>query len=270
MRRLPALLFLLASAAAAQPAVEGPLDRVLGAVVGPDGRVDYGLLERRYRPALDEALDAVAAQDPDVLRTDAQKTAFLLNAYNAHVLARVVDTGATHLERQDLFRRFFETPVRVAGGAATLNGVEHGALRRQDRVDGRAVPAALRALRPARVDPRIHAGLNCAAVSCPPLARRAFRAATLDRDLGRLWGAFVASPRAARVEGGAVVLSSIFDWFAADFETPRRPLGSVLAQAFRGRPDAAALRRALDGKTAAQLRADRAVRFAYDWTVNRR
>ena len=269
MRRLPALLVLLASVAAAQPAVEKPLDRVLGAVVGPDGRVDYGLLDRRYRDSLDEALDAVAAQDPDALRTDAQKTAFLLNAYNAHVLARVVDTRATHLERQGLFERFFETPVRVAGGAATLNGVEHGALRRQDRVDGRVVPAALRALRPGTVDRRIHAGLNCAAASCPPLGRRAFRAATLDADLDRAWRAFLGSRRAARTEGGALVLSSIFDWFAVDFETPRRPLGSVLAQAFRGRPDAAALRRALDGKTAAQLRADPAVRFAYDWTVNR-
>ena len=267
---LGAALLALAARAAAQPAVEAPLDRVLGAVVGTDGRVDYGLLERRYARDLDAALDAVAAQDPTALRTDAQKTAFLLNAYNAHVLALVAETGATHLERQDLFDRFFETPVRVAGGAATLNAVEHGALRRQDRVDGKAVPRALRALRPARVDPRIHAALNCAAVSCPPLGRRAFQAATLDRDLERLWHAFVVSPRAARVEGGVVVLSSLFDWFAEDFETPRRPLGDVLARSFRDRPDAARLRRALAGETASDLRADRAVRFAYDWTVNRR
>ena len=269
------LALVLATGVSAQPAVEAPLDRVLGAVVGADGRVDYGLLARRHADDLDAALDAVAATDPATLRTDDQKTAFLLNAYNAHVLKRVVETGATNLERQGLFARFFETPVRVAGGAATLNAVEHGALRRQNRVDGRAVPRALRALRPGRVDPRIHVGLNCAAVSCPPLPRRAFRAATLDRDLDRAWSAFAGSRRAARVEGGpqtggAVVLSSIFDWFAADFETSRRPLGDVLAAAFRGRPDAARLRRALAGKTAAELRADRGVRFAYDWTVNRR
>ena len=274
MRSLPALALLLvvlaAPPAAAQASVEAPLDRVLAAVVGADGRVDYALLARRHADDLDAALAAVAATDPAALRTDDQKTAFLLNAYNAAVLQRVLQTGATDLERQDLFARFFETPVRVAGGAATLNQIEHGALRRQDRVDGTATPRALRALRPRTVDPRVHVGLNCAAVSCPPLPRRAFRAATLDRDLDRAWRAFAASPRAARVEGGRVVLSSIFDWFAADFEAPRRPLGDALAAAFAGRPDAARLRRAVAGKTAAALRADRGVRFAYDWTVNRR
>ena len=274
MRLRPAFAVLLAALAAppavAQASVEAPLDRVLAAVVGADGRVDYGLLARRHQDDLDAALDAVAQTDPAALRTDDQKTAFLLNAYNGHVLQRVLETGATDLERQGLFGRFFETPVRVAGGAATLNQLEHGALRRRDRVDGGAVPRALRALRPRTVDPRVHVGLNCAAVSCPPLPRRAFRAATLDRDLDRAWSAFVRSRRAVRVEGGAVVLSSIFDWFADDFETPRRPLGDALARAFRGRPDAAALRRTLAGKTAADLRTDRRVRFAYDWAVNRR
>ncbi|MDT0633095.1 DUF547 domain-containing protein [Rubrivirga sp. S365] len=271
LRPAPAVfLVLLAASATAQPAVEAPLDRVLGAVVGTDGLVDYRLLAREHRADLDAALAAVAEQDPSALRTDDQKTAFLLNAYNAHVLALVLQTDAANLEDEDLFERFFETPVRIAGGAATLNQIEHGALRRQDRVDGAAVPRAVQALRPARVDRRVHVGLNCAAVSCPPLGRRAFRASTLDADLGRAWRAFVASPRAARVDGGRVVLSSLFDWFADDFETPRRPLGDLLAGAFASRPDAAPLRRALAGRTAADLRADRDVQFDYDWTVNRR
>ena len=272
MRLLPALALVLAAAppAVAQASVEAPLDRVLSAVVGADGRVDYAALARSHAGDLDAALVAVAETDPATLRTDDQKTAFLLNAYNAAVLRRVLETGATDLERQGLFARFFETPVRVAGGAATLNQIENGALRRQDRVDGRAVPRALRALRPRTVDPRVHVGLNCAAVSCPPLPDRAFRASTLDRDLGRAWRAFAASPRAARVDDGVLVLSSIFDWFAADFETPRRPLGDALVAAFARRSDAAPLRRVLAGQTAADLRADRRVRFAYNWTVNRR
>lgn len=270
LRPALALVLFLSTTVVAQPAVEAPLDRVLGAVVGADGRVDYPLLARSYAGDLDAALAAIAATDPASLRTDDQKTAFLLNAYNAYVLDRVLSTGATNLERQDLFARFFETPIRVAGGAATLNAVENGALRRQDRVDGEAVPGELRALRPARVDPRVHVGLNCAAVSCPPLPRRAFRSATLTRDLDRAWRSFVASPRAARTESGRVVLSSIFDWFATDFETRSRPLGDALAAAFAGRPDAARLRRALAGKTAAELRAERSVRFDYDWTVNRK
>ncbi|MEM1117094.1 MAG: DUF547 domain-containing protein [Bacteroidota bacterium] len=270
MTRTLLLSLALATAAAAQPSVEAPLDRVLGAVVGADGRVDYARLGARHAADLDAALRAIAEADPAVLRTDAQKTAFLVNAYNAHVLKRVLETPrASNLERQDLFGAFFRTPVRVAGRSMTLDQLEHGILRRENTVNGRSVPRALRALRPGRVDPRIHAAVNCAAISCPPLQRRAFRASTLDRDLDRAWRAFLASPRAARLDGRRVVLSSLFDWFAADVEAEGR-LGDVLLRDMAGRSDLDRLRPLLAGKSAADLRADRRVRFAYDWTVNRR
>ncbi len=266
---LVVVLFVLSAPARAQAAVEGPLDRVLGAVVQPDGQVDYGTLAARHRDELDAALAAVARQDPDALRTDAQKTAFLINAYNAHVLARVLASPrATNLERQDLFGAFFRQPVAVAGQTMTLDQLEHGVLRRQDRVNGGAVPRALRALRPSRVDHRIHAALNCAAVSCPPLRARSYRAATLDADLDARFRLFVASPRAVRLGGRRLVVSSLFDWFADDFEASGQSVGDVLLDAMSA-SRAATFRSRLAGQTAADLRADRAVTFAYDWTVNR-
>ena len=270
MPRLLAFVLLVAPAlASAQPSVEGPLDRVLAGVVGADGLVDYGRLATVYRADLDAALAAVAAQDPSALRSDAQKTAFLVNAYNAHVLARVVASPrAQNLERQNLFEDFFQRPVRVAGLLMTLNQLEHGVLRRQPRVDGAAVPRALQALRPRRVDYRVHAALNCAAVSCPPLGRRAFRSATLDRDLEAAFSAFAASPRAVRLDGGRLVVSSLFDWFAEDFEAGGRRVGDVIVGAGGGR--SAAIRAQLASRSAAALRRDRSVAFAYDWTVNRR
>ncbi|WP_420457232.1 DUF547 domain-containing protein [Rubrivirga sp.] len=272
MLRLPLLaVFLLAMAApaSAQAAVEGPLDRVLGAVVQSDGRVDYRALASRHRDDLDAALAAIARQDPGALRTDAQKTTFLINAYNAHVLARVLaHPRATNLERQDLFGAFFRQPVVVAGQTMTLDQLEHGVLRRQDRVAGAPVPRALRALRPSRVDYRIHAALNCAAVSCPPLRARSYRAATLDADLDARFRLFVASSRAVRADGRRLVVSSLFDWFAGDFESGGRRVGDVLLAAMSA-DRAASLRSRLAGKAAADLRRDRAVTFAYDWTVNR-
>ncbi len=267
MLRTLSLAVLLAPAALAQPSVEAPLDRVLSAAVGADGRVDYGRLAARPED-LETALAAIARHDASALRSDAQKTAFLVNAYNAYVLARVLNTDARHIERQDLFDEMFQRPVRVAGLSMTLNQLEHGVLRRQSRVDGAAVPRDVRALRPSRVDARIHFALNCAAVSCPPLQRRAFRAETLDRDLGRAFSAFAASPLAARLDGQTVVLSSLFDWFADDFEAGGRVVGDVILDAAGGRQDA--LRARLAGRSAADLRRARSVRFAYDWTVNRR
>ena len=264
-----ALALAAPGSASAQPSVEAPLDRVLAGAVGADGRVDYGQLASQYRADLDAALAAVASQAPGALRSDDQKTAFLVNAYNAQVLARVLASpGARNLERQDLFGEFFQRPVRVAGRSMTLNQLEHGVLRRQPRVDGAAVPAGLRALRPSRVDYRIHAALNCAAVSCPPLQRRAFRASTLDRDLGAAFSTFAASPRAVRLDGRRLVLSSLFDWFADDFEAAGRRVGDVIIGAGGGR--SAAVRSRLASQSASSLRRDRSVRFEYDWAVNRR
>ena len=235
-----------------------------------DGRVDYETLRRQHADDLARVLRAVARVDPARLRSDAEKTAFLVNAYNANVLRLVLEHDARHLERQDLFDEFFETPVVVAGRRMTLNQLESGLLRRMDRVDGAAVPRALRVLRPNRVDPRIHAAINCAAVSCPPLQRRAFRAATLDEDLDRAFRAFVDSPRAVRLDGRRLVLSSIFDWFADDFEAGGQRIGDVVVAAMSDhRPDAAVIRRRLAGMSIADLRRDRSVRFTYDWTVNR-
>lgn len=260
-----ALFFGVAISATAQPAVEAPLNRVLGAVVGADGRVDYGLLGRAYADDLAEALDAIATTDVSSLRSDAQKTAFLLNAYNAHVLKRVLEMPrARNLERQNLFGAFFETPVQVAGQRLTLNQLEHGLLRRKNQVDGSSVPAAARTLRPRRLDPRIHAGLNCAAVSCPPLVREAFTATRVSGQLERAWRAFLQSSRAARVEGGRVVLSSLFDWFADDFEQGGQRVGDLIDTS---NPT---IQRAVRGKSAASLRRAGDVRFAYDWAVNRR
>ncbi|MEM1055855.1 MAG: DUF547 domain-containing protein [Bacteroidota bacterium] len=267
---LPLALFVSAPLAA-QPALEAPLNRVLSAVVQSDGRVDYRALASRHRADLDAALEAVANQNPAALRSDAQKTAFLLNAYNARVLERVLaHPRATNLERQNLFGAFFETPFPVAGTRATLNQLEHGVLRRQSRVDGSGVPAALRVMRPSRLDPRIHVGLNCAAISCPKLQPRAFTARTLNATLDRAMRAWTASSRFASVSGRTVTLSSLLDWFGDDWETARRPLGdALLAVMPASRRDAAAIRARLAGKTRAQLKADRRVRFAYDWTVNR-
>lgn len=272
-RRCPVLLAVVLVVAigpvGAQPAVERPLDRVLDAVVGMDGRVDYRALATRHREDLDATLGAIARQDPGALRTDAQKTAFLINAYNAHVLARILAyPQARDIEREDLFGALFRTPVRVARQSMTLDELEHGILRRQQRVNGRAVPRPLRSVRPQRVDPRIHAALNCAAVSCPPLQRRAFRASTLDRDLGGAFDAFLASDRAVRVDGRRLVLSALFDWFAADFEAAGR-LGDVLLDAMPARR-AAQVRSRLARQSADDLRRDRTVAFAYDWRINRR
>lgn len=265
---LLAAVALVAATAAAQPAVEAPLGRALAGAVRPDGLIDYGRLARQAGD-LDAALAAIASTDPRSLRTDAEKTAFLLNAYNARVLRLVLDhPRARNLEREGLFDDFFETRFRVAGQALTPNEIENGLLRRQARVDGRAVPAVARALRPSRVEDRIHAGLNCAAVACPRLRPEPFTASTVSRELTRAFAEMVASDRHVRLDGRRLVLSSLFDWFSADFESGSTLLGDRILGAMAP-ARVAAFRSRLAGQSAADLKRDGAVTFAYDWTVNR-
>ena len=271
MRLLPCLLVaaLFAPAPLAQPAVEAPLTRVLASAVGADGRVDYGRIQRASRADLDAALAAVAAQDPAALRSDDARLAFALNAYNAHVLDQIASGRVRSLATDAARDALYDRPLAFAGQRLSLNQIEHGVLRRQRSA---RLPAAARALQPRSVDYRVHVGLNCGAASCPPLPRRAFSAGTVDRQLDAAWRAFVNSNDhvAARRNGG-VRLSSLLDWFAADFEAGGVALGDrLLASMSRSRPAYALLQQRLAGKTAAQLKADRRTSYRYDWALNGR
>ena len=272
-----ALLSLLPAEAHAQPAsragdvapasnYEATLTNLLQATVGEDGLVRYDRLGGPLRTDLRRVLKAVEDFDPATLTSERQKLAFWLNAYNVQMLWHVVSTP----EVEDIVAggfadRFFETPLRTAGLAATLNEIENVILRR------RPGPAALTRHRVARLDPRLHAGLNCAAVSCPRLRRVAFTAANVEAELDAAFREFVASPRHFRTDGDRVVLTSLLDWYGDDFDRPGQPAGDfLLATMPRSRPGYARLAEILGGRTAAELRAHPKVAFEYDWTVNRR
>ena len=277
---LAALVLCTASPALAQrapgsgpgQAVEAPLDRVLGATVAADGRVDYAAVQRSHRADLDAALAAIAATDPASLGSDAARLAFALNAYNAHVIDQIASGRVRSLSSERARDALYTRGLDIAGTTLSLNALEHGVLRRQDTVDGTRLPAAARALRPSAVDYRIHVGLNCGAVGCPRLRPRAFRAATVDAELDRAFAEFAnANDHVAALRSGGLRLSSLLDWFGADFERGGVALGDrLLAAMARSRPGYAELRQRLAGKTAAELRRARDVRFVYDWAINRR
>jgi hypothetical protein len=97
---------------------------------------------------------------------------------------------------------FFDEPlVRIAGRRISLNELEHQRVRIEFS------------------DPRIHAALVCAAVSCPPLLPRAYDRADLYRTLDVNMRRFVMDTTRNRVDPAAkkLLLSSIFDWYAQDF-----------------------------------------------------
>ena len=154
--------------------------------------------------ALRAYLDTLATVDPDDLHRD-EALAFWINLYNAAAL----DLARRALvEGHDSVLRIgdgFNAPVAtIAGEELSLEGIEHGKIRRFG-------------------DPRIHAALVCGSVSCPTLRFEAFSGELLDKQLDDQMrhflaaGAFVADRTA-----GVAHLSRVFRWYGADLVRPSR------------------------------------------------
>ncbi|MCB1009419.1 MAG: DUF547 domain-containing protein [Acidobacteria bacterium] len=214
-----ALLALLAPVAAPAAAVGFSHDAwtaVLERFVDANGLVDYRSLSGD-RAQLDRYLEALAAASPDSaperFKTDAERLAYWLNAYNALVFQGVLARGpeSESVWGDGLFGLGFFTAERhVLGGSRySLKRLEDDVIRARFR------------------DPRVHAALNCASLGCPRLPRRAFQGATLDVALDAALREFVADPRNCRVDAArrTVTLSKIFDWFEDDFLDRERRIG---------------------------------------------
>lgn len=240
----------------------GDLTSLLREAVQPDGLVRYRVLARhaaRFRGILKAVEDYRGPLD-----TDEEKIAFWINAYNVHMLQNILDNPAVRdIIADDMVTAFFNTPVRVAGHALTLDEIEHVVLRR----DRPGHPLADLAVK--RRDPRIHVGLNCAAVSCPALQASAFAASTVDAQLDDAMRTFVNSDRHFRIEGDSVVVSSLLDWFSDDWDLVA-PAGDYLSRFMEpSRPDYSELAGFLSGRDAAAVRRDPRTQYEYVWTVNR-
>lgn len=175
-------------------------DSVLAAYAHADG-VDYRGLRERGLPTLSRYLDAMAGVDPSDLR-GRERDAHEIDLYNATMLRAVCDrwrTGWT--PAADSFAVFRAPLVRMKGRTVSLDQLEN------------------QILRPRLRDPRLHVALHCAARSCPPLASRAYRAATLDSALDANMAKFIRDRSRNSVDAKArrMRLSRLFDWYAADF-----------------------------------------------------
>jgi hypothetical protein len=188
--------------------------------------------------------------------TQAERRAFLINAYNAWTVELIL-TRYPKLESIRDLGSLFKSPWKqqfftLLGKPQTLDGVEHGLLRGAKDFD----------------DPRIHFAVNCASVGCPALRPEAFRAGDLDRQLEDQTERFLRDRSRNRFDGktGTFHLSRIFDWYGKDFERPFRGNSSLGAFLARYREALG-----LDADSAAKLAAGAIeIDFLdYDWSLNR-
>ena len=151
---------------------------------------------------LDQYLKVLEKTDTKTLSRNEQ-FAFYVNAYNAWTI-KLILSGYPGIKSIKDLGSLFKSPwkkkiCRIDGKIITLDDIEHNILR------------------PRFKDPRVHFAINCAAKSCPPVRSEPYRGGELDQQLDEMTRAFINDLENNRLEDHTLYVSSIFKWFAEDF-----------------------------------------------------
>jgi hypothetical protein len=173
-----------------------------------------------------------------------QQMAFLINAYNAFTVEKVL-TRYPDIKSIWDFGKLFGNPFKdrfftLLNKPFSLDEIEHETLRKRYR------------------DPRIHYAVNCASIGCPMLREEAYVADRLERQLDEQAARFLSDRTRNRLAGGRLEVSRIFDWFKEDFE----PRAQYFARHADALGDDAKQRAAIaSGKLPLHF-------LDYDWSLN--
>ena len=139
-----------------------------------------------------------------------QQLAFLINAYNASTVEKIL-TRYPNIRSIWDFGKVFGNPfkdkfIRLLGTEMSLDNIEHDNIRAEGAYN----------------DPRIHFAVNCAAISCPMLREEAYISGGLDRQLEEQTIRFLSDRSRNRYnpETRSLEVSKIFDsypWYGGDF-----------------------------------------------------
>ena len=176
-------------------------------VPGDDGihRVRYGAFSAEDRGYLSLYLSDMQRVPVSSLRR-AEQRAYWINLYNALTVKLVVDRYpiSSILDIEISPGWFSKGPwgaklLSIEGHPISLDDIEH------------------RILRPLWQDPRIHYAVNCASIGCPNLSTDIYTASNTEAQLETAARAFINHPRGAVIRDGKLFVSSIYEWFKADF-----------------------------------------------------
>lgn len=178
--------------------------------------VDYEKLRKSgLVPKLKTSLKTLPAVDK---LEQKKQLAFWLNVYNFLAMAKVVENPKIN-SLKDLSGWFDPVWKQDAGTVSrkkySLDDIEHEIIRKQFK------------------EPRIHAALVCAALSCPNLRREAYISDKLDAQLDEQLKSFLSNnKKGMKVDDNnqTIYLSKVFKWFAEDFE--KNPKEWLIKKAF--------------------------------------
>ncbi len=215
-------------------------------IADPNGlnRFEYGGVDADAKKTLDAYIEALAGTPVSKLNR-AEQLAYWINLYNALTVQVVLEHYPVETIRDiDISPGLFSDGpwskklVTIEGEPVGLDDIEH------------------RILRPIWQDPRLHYAVNCASVGCPDLLARAYNTDDMDRTLTANAVAYINSSRGVAQKGGEISVSSIYDWFEADFGGNESGVLAHLRQYAKG-----------DLLTALEKATD-IDGYIYDWSLN--
>jgi hypothetical protein len=205
-------------------------------------RVRYGEVSASDHRRLQRYIDRLESTAVSDLNRDEQ-LAYWINLYNAATVDLIVENYPLDSIR-DLGEGMFSSGpwddeiLVVEGEDLTLNDVEH------------------RIIRPIWQDKRIHYVVNCASIGCPNLYPEPLTADNYEQIFEESARDYANHERGVRFSRNRLVLSSIYDWYVADFGDSLDGVVDHLADY-------------VDADTARRLRNyDGRVNYEYDWSLN--
>ncbi len=223
---------------------------------GNASRVDYAGFARdraQLKAVLDDWQKVTRAEFDGW--TKPQQQAFLMNAYNAFTIEKILGRYPDIKSIRD-YGSVFGNPWKdkfftLFGQPAYLDLIEHETLRKEGVYD----------------DPRVHVSVVCASIGCPMLRNEAFVADRLDAQMEDGMRRFLSDRTRNRYnpETRKLEVSKIFDWYGKDFEKGHKGYSSVkqtfsrYAELLADKPEDRAIVR--------DQKADVAF-LDYDWSLN--
>jgi len=209
-----------------------------------DGLANYKSIKEKPE-SLNSYLDTLEKVDEPSFNTwsEKQKLTYLINLYNAATIKLVVDNypvkSIKDIDKEGQGPWKLEV-VNLFGKKISLDHLEHEIIRQNYN------------------EPRVHFALVCAAVGCPKLPSQLFIPSKLDEQLANRTRLFLLEKDKNFIDERekTVYLSSIFDWFASDFN---KTYGSVLGF----------VKEYLPAEEAKKINSDYSLKFTeYDWNLN--
>jgi hypothetical protein len=192
-------------------------DTLLKTHVNNTGFVNYkGFLKDTV--LLNTYLRQLSANHPTDLWTKNETKAYWINAYNAFTVKLIVDNYPVKTIKElggSIYK--VNTPwdikfINSGSNTYDLNNIEHGILRDE-------FP-----------DARIHAVVNCASVSCPPLRNEAYTPEKLEVQMTEQMRYFINDKTKNTITESKVEVSSLFKWYSGDFTKEAKTVRNYINQ----------------------------------------